>query len=183
MQKLSFVGRYFRDVALLHQRCLKTMEHDVVNKLKPCGCHIRWCYVYVCNHRWLMAILLFARLTWGRLHMGGGPTWLFDLCWREFVWSASSVRFVELFFVLSDREHPKRFVRVEPTSYRQHCEPVEPTLCQQQPHAALIYLTANGCHRLVHSLPFLLPGFGGLAETGLHREGHGGTGSLPGPAE
>ena len=56
MQKLSFVGRYFRDVALLHQRCLKTMEHDVVNKLKPCGCHIRWCYVYVCNHRWLMAI-------------------------------------------------------------------------------------------------------------------------------
>ena len=136
MQKLSFVGRYFRDVALLHQRCLKTMEHDVVNKLKPCGCHIRWCYVYVCNHRWLMAILLFARLTWGRLHMGGGPTWLFNLCWREFVWSASSVRFVELFFVLSDREHPKRFVRVEPTSYRQHCEPVEPTLCQQQPHAA-----------------------------------------------
>ena len=129
MQKLSFVGRYFRDVALLHQRCLKTMEHDVVNKLKPCGCHIRWCYVYVCNHRWLMAILLFARLTWGRLHMGGGPTWLFYLCWREFVWSASSVRFVELFFVLSDREHPKRFVRVEPTSYRQHCEPVEPTLC------------------------------------------------------
>ena len=55
--------------------------------------------------------------------------------------------------------------------------------CALAAASCIIYLTANGCHRLVHSLPFLLPGFGGLAETGLHREGHGGTGSLPGPAE